>query len=88
MYIFNKYNKSFNFKNKNQFNSKDLNFVNYNFNFKNSIIHSIFFVISLNLYFHMFSIIEYKYSFKSIISFNSFLLFFISKKSFQKILFV
>ena len=88
MYIFNKYDKSFNFKNKNQLESKDFNFINYNFNFKNNIIHSILFVISLNLYFYLFSIIEYKYSFKSLISFNPFLLFFISKKSFQKILFV
>jgi len=83
MFIFNKYLKSVNFKN--QKSKNDLNHINYNFNNKNNIIHSVFFIISLNLYFYMYSNIIYKNSVKSLVSFNPFVLFFISKKSFQKI---
>jgi hypothetical protein len=88
MFIFNKYNKSFIFKNNNKsyfyYNDISCNNINYNFSYKNNIIHSILFVISLNLYFYLFNHINYKNSFKSLIYFNSFLSFFISKKSLQK----
>ncbi len=83
MFIFNKYTKSFNFKN--QHLKNESNYFNYNFNYKNNIIHSIFFIISLNLYFYLYNNIIYKNSFKTLLLFNPFLLFFLSKKSLQKV---
>lgn len=83
MFIFNKYTKSFTFKS--QHSKNEINCFNYNFNYKNNIIHSIFFIISLNLYFYVYNSVLYKNSFKTLLLFNSFLLFFISKKSLQKV---
>jgi len=83
MFIFNRYIKPFNFKDRSLKNES--NFFNYNFNYNNNTIHSIFFIISLNLFFYLYDNITYKNSFKTLFSFNPFLLFFLSKKSFQKI---
>jgi hypothetical protein len=83
MFIFNKYVKAFNFKNQSLKNESL--FFNYSFNYKNNIIHSVLFFISLNLYFYLFDSVLYKNSLKTLVSFNPFLLFFISKKSFQKV---
>lgn len=83
MFIFNKYIKSFNFKNRTLKNESL--FFNYNFNFKNNIIHSVLFFTSLNLYFYLFNSVLYKNSLRTLVSFNPFLLFFMSKKSLQKV---
>lgn len=89
MFIFNKYKKSFYFKNNNQnysnfFDIYNYNTINYNFNYKNNIIHSILFITSLNLYFYLFNSIIYKNSFKYLVYFDSFLSFFIGLKSSPK----
>lgn len=83
MFIFSKYINPFNFKNQKLKNNFD--YVNYNFNNKNNIIHSIFFIISLNFYFYLYNSVLYKNAIKPYVSFNIFTLFFISKKSMQKI---
>lgn len=82
MFIFNKYVTSFNFKDQSLKNEST--YTNYNLNHTNNSIHSSLFIFSLNFYFFLYNHIIYKNSLKSFMFFDPFLLFFISKKSFQK----
>ena len=83
MFIFSKYIKPFNFKN-NLFYYNE-RFINYSYNYKNNIIHSVLFIISINLYFYFFTPIVYKNSLKkNFLNFNYFLIFLLSKKSLNK----
>lgn len=82
MFIFNKYVKSFNFKN-NLFYYNN-RFINYNYNSKNNIIHSSLFIVSISLYFYFFIPVVYKNSLKNFLNLNSFLFFLLSKKSLSK----
>jgi len=82
MFIFNKYIKSFNFKN-NLFYYNN-RFINYNYNSKNNVIHSSLFIVCVSLYFYFFTPIVYKNSLKNFLNFNSFLFFLLSKKSLSK----
>lgn len=83
MFIFNKYITSFNFKNR--LLKNESSYINYNFNYKNNVIHSVLFMFSLNFYFYLYNSVIFKNSFKSFMVFNPFLLFFLSKKSTQKV---
>jgi hypothetical protein len=82
MFIFNRYVKSFNFKN-NLFYYNN-RFIDYNYNSKNNIIHSSLFIVSISLYFYFFIPIVYKDSLKNFLNFNSFLFFLLSRKSVSK----
>lgn len=82
MFIFNKYVKSFNFKN-NLFYYNN-RFISYNYNSKNNIIHSSLFIVSISLYFYFFIPVVYKNSLKNFLNLNSFLFFLLSKKSLSK----
>lgn len=82
MFIFNKYVKSFNFKN-NLFYQNN-RFIDYNYNSKNNVIHSSLFIVSTSLYFYFFIPVVYKNSLKNFLNFNSFLFFLLSSKSINK----
>lgn len=82
MFIFNKYIKSFNYKN-NLYYRND-RFIEYNYNSKNNVIHSSLFIVSISLYFYFFIPVVYKNSLKNFLIFNSFLFFLLSKKSTNK----
>lgn len=86
MFIFNKYYGSFNFKIQPSLNTYYQN-IHISYNYKNNIIHSVLFIFSLNFLYFFFTPLLYKGAFNNYTNFNSYLSFFISKKSSQKIFF-